>query len=680
MVNGFQSVWTRTSGFQIATLLSLLPFSSAVAQNSVLTFHNDNARTGQMVREGILTPANVNASTFGKLFTVAVDGRVDAQPLYVPSLNIASHAHNVVYAATEHDSVYAFDADNGTEFWKVSLLKSGETPSDDRGCDQVTPEIGVTSTPVIDLTVGAHGTIYLVAMSKDHAGNYHHRIHALDITTGAEELGGPVDIQASVPGTGPVSSNGTVTFQAAEYKDRAGLLLVNGLVYTSWGSHCDNGLYTGWIMAYDRLTLHQTAVLNVAPNGSEGALWNSGAGPAADSQGTIFAALGNGTFDTTLNGQGFPSRGDFGNAFIKVITSNGHLSITDYWTMDNTTNESNGDVDLGSGGFMLLPDMTDSKGNTRHLAVGAGKDGNMYIADRDNMGKFDANANATIYQSLSGALSGGVWGTPAYFNNTIYYGPIYSDLKAFSLTQARVSSNPTSVTNGSFTYPGILPSVSAYITKNAIVWGVENSSPAVLHAFDANNLGREFYNSNQAGSGRDQFGPGNKYIVPTIANGKVFVGTTNSVAVFGLLHLSQPAIPDGDFMLLNHASNLYLDDPAGSTTVGTQMVQWRYTGNPTQHWFFAYQGNGYYTIQNVYSGFYMTDLFASKALPTRLEQHSAFNDDTELWSLTPSSGGFIIRNKSTGYVMDDPGGTTALGTGINLWPQNGYANQIWSIQ
>lgn len=556
--------------FQLYTRILLLGTYSFVAlgQTNVLTYHNDLARTGQNLSETTLTPQNVKSSTFAKLFTVPVDGKVDAQPLIVSAVPIPGHGNpNVVFAATEHDSVYAFDAASGAVYWNVSLLQSGETPSDTRGCGQVTPEIGITATPVIDLSAGAYGTIYLVAMSKDSSGNYYQRLHALDITTGAEEFGGPVAIQATYPGTGDNSSNGQVVFDPKQSKSRPGLLLLNGVVYASWGSHCDIRPYTGWIIGYNSTTLRQTSVLNFAPNGDRAGLWNSGGAPAADAQGNIFVSLANGTFDTTTNAQGFPARGDYGNAFVKVTPQNGSLEPTDYWTMDNTTSESNQDIDLGSGGIMLLPDMLDAAGAVRHLAVGAGKDTNLWVLDRDNMGKFDPQANATIYQELTGALPGGIWSNPVYFNGRVYFGAVGDVIRAFQVTSARLSSLPVSMTATAFPYPGATPSISANGTANAILWAVENGNPAVLHAYDANNLELELYNSNQARSGRDQFGPGNKFMTPTIANGKVFVGTTDSIAVFGLLAPTFTLVPgslqqvsvgaDGSVWGINAAGLIY---------------------------------------------------------------------------------------------------------------------------
>jgi hypothetical protein len=522
----------------IATVTSnaaTLTVNAAVAATTdVLTYHNDIARTGQNLTESTLTTSNVNSSTFGKLGFYAVDGLVDAEPLYASNLAVPNNGtHNVLIAATEHDSVYAFDADSGASLWQVTMLKTGETTSDDRGCGQVTPEIGVTSTPVIDRTSGPNGAVYVVAMSKDASGDYHQRLHALDLALGTELFGGPTEVQATYPGTGDNSSNGKVVFDPGQYEERSALLLLNGVIYTGWTSHCDARPYTGWIMGYSESTLAQTTVLNVTPNGNEGSIWMAGAGLAADTSGNIYFLDANGVFDTTLNSGGFPSQGDYGNAFMKLSTSGNQLAVADYFEMDNGPAESDSDTDLGSGGTIVLPDLIDGSGNTWHLAVGAGKDSNLYLVNRDSMGKFSPNNN-NIYQELSGALPGGVFAMPAYFNNTIYYGSVGSPIQAFTITNAKLSTSATAQTANTFGYPGATPSISANGSSSGIVWAVENTSPAVLHAYNATNLS-EIYNSNQASNGRDQFGNGNKFITPTIINGKVFVGTPTGVAVFGLL-------------------------------------------------------------------------------------------------------------------------------------------------
>ncbi|HEX8756026.1 MAG TPA: hypothetical protein VF745_06790 [Steroidobacteraceae bacterium] len=495
----------------------------------MLTYRDDAGRTGADLTESVLTPGNVNSSSFGLVRVLSVDGKVDAQPLYLAQLPVAGATHDVVFVATESDSVYAFDPHTGATLWHVSLLGSGETPSDNRGCDQITPTIGVTSTPVIDPAAGPHGAIFLVAMSKDASSNYHQRLHALDVTSGAELFGGPVDIDPTYSSP----AGGQKTFSPGQYAERAALLLENQTIYTSWTSHCDFQPYSGWIVGFNESTLAQTAVLNVAADSNAGpSVWMSGGGLAADGAGNIYLLTANGAFDTTLDSNGLPQYGDYGNSFLKLSTAGGGLAVADYFTPSNEVSESAADQDLGSGGAVLLPDLTDAGGTVRHLIVGAGKDGTLYVVNRDDMGKFSSSANAD-WQELDAALPGGAFSSPAYFNGTVYYADVGGPLKAFTVTAAKLSSQPASVTTTDFPYPGASPAVSASGSANGIAWAIENSNPAVLHAYEATDLTHELYNSNQASGGRDNFGAGNKFITPTIADGMVFVGTTNGVAVFG---------------------------------------------------------------------------------------------------------------------------------------------------
>ena len=521
-----------------ATSAPAAKLTVTAATVDVTTYHNDVARTGQNLNEITLTPSNVNSTNFGLLRTLSVDGKVDAEPLYLTGLTVGGATHNVLYVVTENDSVYAFDPDSGAQLWKTSVIGTGEITGDGQGCDQVVPQIGITSTPVIDRAAGPNGGIFVVAMTKNStSGAYVQRIHALDITTGAEltALGSPQTITGTYPGTGDGSSGGNVTFVPAAYKERAALLLLNGVIYTTWASHCDAGLYTGWVMAYRETTLAQVSVFNFVPNGSKGASWSAGAGPAADEFGNVYFLAANGTFDTTLDANKFPSMQDYGNAFLKLQLNGSTISVPDYFTMHNTVSESDADEDLGSGGALVLPDMTDSNGNTRHLAVGMGKDAIIYVVDRDAMGEFNATAD-NVYQEITGQEGAdGEYGAPAYYNGLLYYGAVDEVLKVFPITTAKVAATPSSMTIESFAYPGTTPSISSNGTSNGIVWTVENTSPAVLHAYaaTAGGLATELYNSNQAGT-RDQF-PNNKFITPMIANGKVFVGTSAGVAVFGLL-------------------------------------------------------------------------------------------------------------------------------------------------
>src|SRR5438445_408558 len=499
----------------------------------VITYHYDNGRSGENLNETALAPANVNSTQFGKKGEFAVDGKVDAQPLYLSQVTINGQKKNVLYVATEHGSVYAFDADSisgttSTFLWKTTTLGSGETTSDNRGCGQVSPEIGITATPVIDRSRNA---IYVVPMSKTAGGTYFQRLHALNLSTGAELFAGPQTITATYPGTGDNSSGGNVIFDPKQYKERPGLLQINGTIYTTWSSHCDIRPYTSWVMAFSADTLAQTSVLNLVPNGSDGGIWMAGTAPAADPAGNLFFILGNGDFDTTLDASGFPANGNCGNCFVKLSTSGG-LKLADYFTPHNTVAESNADLDFGSGGGILLLDVTDSGGNTRYLSVGAGKDSIIYVVDRDSMGKFNASTDQ-IYQEISGQLGGSVFSMPAFFNNTVYYGALGDALQAFTVTTARLAAAPSSQSTHHFGYPGTTPSVSANGAANGIVWAIENSG-AILFAYDAANLTRELYDSTQAANNRDHFS-GNKFITPVVVNGKVYVGTPTSVAVFGLL-------------------------------------------------------------------------------------------------------------------------------------------------
>ncbi len=500
----------------------------------VLTYHYNVYRQGSTNQETTLTTTNVNVNTFGKINFFTVDGKVDAQPLFVNKQFIGGSLNDTVYVVTENDSIYAFSANSGHQFWQVSALGQGETPSDDHGCGQISPQIGITDTPVIDKGNGPFGAIYFVAMTKDSSGNYHQRLHALDLMSGAELFGGPTEISAMYPGTGDGSQNGEVIFAPGQFAERAAILEYARTLYISFTSHCDSRPYTGWIMAYNSRTLAQTSVIDVTPNGNKGAIWMTGEGLAADGSGNIYFLDGNGTFDTTLNSQGFPVSGDYGNAFMKLSNSTGTLTVADYFNMSDTVQESDNDEDLGSGGAIVLPDLMDNNHVVHHLAVGAGKDTNIYVVNRDNMGKFNPNNDSAIYQEIDGALPGGVWASPAYFNNVVYYGDTGETLKAFPISNAMLATTPSSQSPNLFIYPGTTPTVSANQTSNAIVWAVANSNPAVLYAFDATNLANQLYNSNQAGT-RDQFGDGNKFITPVIANGKVFVGTQTGVAVFGLL-------------------------------------------------------------------------------------------------------------------------------------------------
>jgi hypothetical protein len=525
-----------------------LPPLKVQAGVNVLTGHNDNARTGLNTNETVLTPANVTSTNFGQLFTQAVDGYVYAQPLVAANLAIPGKGvHNVVFVATEHDSVYAFDADddsgsNTLPLWQRSFINpaAGVTsvPSSDVGCTDLLPEVGITSTPVID---PVSGTIYVEAKTKEVSNgvmNYVHRLHALDVATGGEKFGGPVVIQASVPGTGDGNDGaGNVPFDPLRHMNRPGLLLSQGVVYLAYASHCDNGPYHGWLLGYDAQTLALSNVFNATPNGGLGGIWQSGAGPAADDRGNIFVMTGNGTFDSTNNN-------DYGDSFLKLSTTNG-LQLADYFTPSNQDVLNDGDIDLGSGGPMLLPDEGGSLAHP-HLVVGCGKEGKIYLLDRDNLGQFNSANDNQVVQELPNAVNG-TWSSPAYFNNTIYYLGSDDLLRAFQISQASLSQ--TLQGPSSYGFPGATPSISANGTNNGIVWALQtdafgNNGAAILHAYDATNVALELYNSDNM---NQDPGPAVKFAVPTIANGKVYVGAQYTLAVYGLgTFLAPPTItPNG---------------------------------------------------------------------------------------------------------------------------------------
>jgi hypothetical protein len=498
----------------------------------VLTYHNDNARTGQNLGETILTPQSVNATGFGKLFTDAVDGAVYAQPLYKSGVTVSGQgALNLVFVATEHDSVYAFNADApGPAVWHDSFLNAAAgvtTVSDsDLNSNSIAPEVGITGTPVID---AASQTLYVVAFTKEVAGaavSYVQRLHALDLATGAEKFGGPVVIQATVPGTGPGSSGGIVSFDAFHENQRPALLLDNGVVYVSWASFDDHTPYHGWVIGYDAQSLQQVSAFNTTPDGGLGGIWQSGGGPAADAAGNVYVVSGNGTFDA---GAAAAPNHDYGDTFIKLTPGAGGLSVASFFTPFNQAVLDARDEDLGSGGPIALPDQP---GPFPHLLIGAGKEGKIYVLNRDALGGFNPSTD-NVVQELPQAITSD-FDTPAYFNGHVYFGGVGDAVKAFALNNGLLSSAPSSQTSTVFGYPGTTPSISANGAADGIVWVVQNHGAAVLRAYRADNLATELYDSAQMGA-RDQLATAVKFEVPTVVNGKVYVGTQSGLSVFGAL-------------------------------------------------------------------------------------------------------------------------------------------------
>jgi hypothetical protein len=540
---GSTTIQASLSGVSGSTTLTVTPTNNGIA--GVFTQHNDNARTGENLNETALTPSNVQMSSFGKLFSDPVDGQIYAQPLYVPNVSIAGNGtHNVIYVATEGDSVYAFDADSSsTTLWHVSLIDtahgatSGETTGNiesDIGCTDLVPQVGITSTPVID---PGTGTMYVEAKSKKTDGTYVHRLHMLDITTGAEKSPAPTEISATVPGT---SDGGTtITFDSLHHLNRPGLLLVNGTVYLGYASHCDQTPYHGWMFAYNALTLAKTAAFVATPNGQQGqgGIWMSGAGIAADSGGNIFAAVGNGSFGAT----------DVGDSILKLALSGNTISLSDYFTPFDQGSDDANDLDVGAGGVLLLPDQP---GNHPHELIEGTKGGTIYLIDRDQMTTNNQHycagcmSDTEIVQEIQNAgVAVWLFSTPAYWNNTVYFCGSNDVLKAYTLSNGLLGNTPSSSSTTSFGFPGATPAISANGNTNGIVWVIDSTtqpgspglgpSPAVLHAYDATNVANELWNSSQAPNNRDTAGKSVKFTVPTVANGKVYIGTQAELDVYG---------------------------------------------------------------------------------------------------------------------------------------------------
>ena len=504
----------------------------------VFTYHNDNARTGQNTQETVLTPALVNSTQFGKLFSVPVDGYVYAQPLYVSHLNFSGTIHNVVYLATENDTLYAIDADNGTVLWQLSLIPSGASTGlpGDIPCTEALQEIGITGTPVIDST---SNTIYLVTTTKEN-GSYVQRLHAIDIINKTEKFGGPVVIAASVSGTGEDSIGGVVSFNPLREFQRPGLLLQNGQVSIGWASYCDARPYHGWVIAYNATNLaQQVGVFNDTPNGHQGGIWMSGGGLAGDANFNTYLATGNGDYDGNT---------EFGDSILNLgPPSNDSFRVATWFTPwdQNTMNDTDGD--LGSGGILLLPDLPPGPPH-QHLLVEAGKEGTIYLVDRDNMGEYCSSCiggDPQIVQELQGVLLNALLATPAYWNGNVYFAPNSQPVLAFSfnsggsglLSTSPIASSPSGVGG-----VGSSLVISANGNTNAIVWALDNSSFVnggggccqVLHAYDAISLA-ELYNSSQAPNNRDAGGPALHFNVPVIANAKVYVGAQGMLVIYGLL-------------------------------------------------------------------------------------------------------------------------------------------------
>ena len=521
----------------MSLILGFALLASSLARSQVLTAQYDNARTGASLNERVLTPRNVNVTQFGKLFALKADGDVYAQPLYMPDLEIPGKGkHNVLFIATENDSVYAFDADGSSTapLWHVSLANPDEgvkpLSEEDVSCFFISPLVGITPTPVIDLK---SGTLYLLARTKEskgflHGDEYKQRLHALAVTTGVEKFGGPVEIRAAVQGDGAGSSVGQINFDPLRENPRAALLLANDMVYLAWASSCDVGPYHGWMMAYDAHTLAQKAVFNTSPDAGESGIWQGDAGPAADRDGSVFVVTGNGAFDGTTKGR------DFGDSILKLRLEGRRLALRDYFTPSNQAELNDHDNDLGSSGPVLLPDQPSAH---PHLLVAAGKEGKIYVIDRDHMGRYQPGGDTHAVQTIPGSQS--AFGAMAYWNQNLFFIGSKTPLLDYAVERGHLALKASGATR--FFDSGATPAVSANGSKDGIVWAVSSKNwneparrPAVLYAYDASRVAYELYNTEQ-NSHRDRAGVALRFAIPTVVNGKVYVGTKGEVDVYGLL-------------------------------------------------------------------------------------------------------------------------------------------------
>jgi uncharacterized repeat protein (TIGR03806 family) len=526
---------------------------------AVLTFHYDNTRQGANTNETLLTPANVNTNTFGLLFSYAVDGFVYTEPLYVPNVSIPGQGvHNVVYVATENNTVYAFDADNnGGLLWQTNLGTAALSNNHEFGdrynggnYTDITPEVGITGTPVID---PVSGTLYVDVRTRNvspTSTNYYHYVHALNIANGTERAYSPVQVTNSVPGVGVDNVGGVVTFNPRQQNQRPGLTLAGGMLYVAYGSFADTDPYHGWVIGFNATNLQSSAsyVFNTTPNATvatyganagEGALWMGGEGLCVDSNNNLYFLTANGSFSANTGG------GDYSDSFIKLSTSSS-LAVADYFTPADQGSLAGSDLDLGSGGTILLPDSVGSAAHP-HLMVGAGKEGTIYLVDRDNLGHYNYSGGDQVVQEMSQRI-GGTWAPPVFWNNLIYFQPSSAALSAFSISNANmtaVATSPVSVgsVNGS-------PVISSQGNANGIAWVLNDNSgggsPGALYALNATNISQMFWNSTQMGS-RDSTGPLVKMTTPTVVNGKVYVGGQYTLLVYGLsAFLTPPVIaPNG---------------------------------------------------------------------------------------------------------------------------------------
>jgi len=657
----------------LALCLGALVSAPALSAAEVLTQHNDQFRTGANLSETALSPSTVSASTFGKLFSYAVDGSVYAQPLVVQNLAIGGGTHNVVFVATMENSLYAFDADKNTTYWHVNF--GPPIPiTDITGNNNLNihGDVGVLSTPVIDR---GSGTLYVLARTKEN-GSYHQRLHAINLSTGAEKFSGPVEVTTS-------------GFNSKMQSQRSALGLANGNVYMAWASHEDFGPYHGYVMAYNATTLQQVAAFNTTASGNQGGIWQSGQGPAIDSAGNVYYLTGNGDWNGTSN---------FGMSFLKLSPT---LKVLDWFTEADFASENAGDDDLGAAGALLLPSGSGYP-NTQYV-IGGGKQGRIFVLDKNaGMGHEsggDAGAHQNFQAIQTSACSHHIHGSPIYWNSSTQGQVIYvwgeNDVaKGFKFNGSTFTTSPfttTSVKSPSVGcgMPGAALSLSANGGSGGIVWAncvfsgdaLHNTVPGILRAFNANNLQVELWNSRMNQS-RDDIGNLAKFVPPTVANGKVYMASfSNQVHVFGPVSGGTGGggapIANGTYSLRNRSTGLMLDN-LGATTDGALVGQWNDNPSPNQNWVLTNVGGAVYTVTCVTGG-KLLDSLGHTTDGSTIGQWSNSGSTNQRWTITNLGGGFYkLTNVASGKCLDTGGGT-ANGSTMQLWFDNTSFNQQWQI-
>jgi len=658
------------SAFSVVFLIMSFMQTEVSHAQSVLTQHNDLSRSGANPKETILTTSNVTESTFGKLFSIAIDGFTYAQPLYDGGVSISGGTHNVLYVATAHDSVYAFDADSGTEYWHVSL--GTPVPSTVINTQNILVEVGVISTPVIDPTTG---TIYVVAKTYTNSVQGF-SLHALNIETGAEKFGGPVQISASIAGTGMQSSGGEVPFVASQENQRSALTLVNGVVYLAFASHEDYTPYHGWLLGYSASTLAQVRVYNVTPDSGQGAIWMGGQGPVVDSSNNLYVITGNST-QSTEN-----ATADYGESFIKLVPGSGtSMTVSDYFKPNDYDSLNASDLDLGSGGAFAIP-------GTTYIA-GGGKAGVLYLVSTANMGKLDTSKDQVVQEFQA---ENGLFGSPAFYNDTLYIWGVNEPLKAYHFTGSLFTTTPSSQSAYS-TPSGYSTSGTVSVSSNGttsgteIVWATAPTGDpdhttvgGNMYAYNATNLATLLW-STSSNPSRDGYGNYAKYVAPTVANGKVYVGTdSGQVVVYGLLSGGTDLIANGTYVIKSVYSGLAIDDPNSSKTDGEDMQQYTVNDGTNQQWTVNNLGGNVITLTNVASGQLLDVAGASKVNSALVDQWPANGHANQQWNvISVGSGNFELTSVNSGLALDVDGGVKTVGAKIDQYTYGGNAWQQWSF-